>query len=128
MKINLRGHHLLCIQGFQGYGYSDEFINNMYSIKALLNNEDTEIITSNKPDDICKFCPNLKEDICKDANYNKNMVLMDNKVLNKLKIKNKLNSKDAFKNVNKIFNSKEKIEEICKDCQWFNKCLFANKF
>ncbi len=30
--INIRAHHLLCLQGFQGYGYSQDFVRNMAEI------------------------------------------------------------------------------------------------
>ena len=37
MKIKLRGHHLLCLQGFQGYAYDDSFVKNMTYINNLEN-------------------------------------------------------------------------------------------
>lgn len=128
MKINLRGHHLLCIQGFQGYGYNKEFIVNMKKIKSLLKKDTTILTISNCSDDICRACPNLKNDICKNSEYNKNIVKMDNIVISKLKIENPMNAKDLLKLVNQRFDSEDKIEDICKNCYWFSKCLFANKF
>ena len=47
MLITLRGHHLLCIQGYQGYGYSEKFTDNMDNIiedlikEGFLNKEQT---------------------------------------------------------------------------------------
>ena len=68
--IRLRGHHLLCIQGFQGYGYSEEFLENMKKIhkKIISNEENIQLVTG--PDDICKSCPNLNNDKCKNNKEN----------------------------------------------------------
>ena len=30
--LSIRAHHFLCMQGFQGYGYSEDFIRNMAGI------------------------------------------------------------------------------------------------
>ncbi|MDF2503348.1 MAG: hypothetical protein K0R06_839, partial [Clostridium sp.] len=30
--LNIRAHHFLCMQGFQGYGYSDDFVAHMSKI------------------------------------------------------------------------------------------------
>ncbi|WP_263641218.1 hypothetical protein [Methanobrevibacter arboriphilus] len=34
--IYLRGHHLLCLQGYQGYGYDDNFKKNIETIISIL--------------------------------------------------------------------------------------------
>ena len=34
MKLVLRGHHLLCLKGFQGYGYDDDFVENMKLVNS----------------------------------------------------------------------------------------------
>jgi hypothetical protein len=35
--IWIRAHHLLCVQGFQGYGYSPDFEQHMGSVVTFLN-------------------------------------------------------------------------------------------
>lgn len=85
--IRLRPHHLLCIRGFRGKGYSEAFIRNMSEIVANLNEaagqtDATEYredygLTSNPAcrgdsslnvmivfgaDDICRCCPHLTDE------------------------------------------------------------------
>ena len=64
--IYLRGHHLLCLQGYQGYGYDDNFKKNMENIINILKNEDSnvKVVLTESPDVLCEFCPNLKDKIC----------------------------------------------------------------
>lgn len=35
-SLVLRGHHTLCLLGFQGFGYSKSFVKNMSEIHAYL--------------------------------------------------------------------------------------------
>ncbi|HEX3014471.1 MAG TPA: DUF1284 domain-containing protein [Methanobacterium sp.] len=56
--MKIRAHHLLCMQGFQGYGYSEDFSKNMAEIIEILQNfpkHKIEIIAGT--DVICAFCP-----------------------------------------------------------------------
>lgn len=130
MTLILRGHHLLCIQGFQGYGYDETFIKNMDYIKSLINKNNIQIKVIDSDDDICKFCPNLtKENICKDSNYNNNIKKMDNVVIKKLNLnENKLDSKKLFDKINTLFKSKDDIKLVCGNCSWLDKCLWVKKF
>jgi hypothetical protein len=42
--INIRVHHLLCMQGFQGYGYNDDFATHLKNIiERFRKNPDTFI-------------------------------------------------------------------------------------
>ena len=36
MGIKLRPHHLLCTQGYSGKGYSEEFVEHMNEVVAML--------------------------------------------------------------------------------------------
>lgn len=128
--IRLRGHHLLCIQGFQGYGYSEEFLENMKKIhkKIISNEENIQLVTG--PDDICKSCPNLNNDKCKNNKENQIILKMDmivlDKVLNK-ENKKEYNPSELFKIVNNSFKRKKDIKEVCIGCMWFNKCIWVKK-
>ena len=60
----LRGHNLLCIQGFVGKGYSSAFVANMRRIVEGLGEEEGVTIVAH-PDAICSACPNLDEEGCR---------------------------------------------------------------
>ena len=61
--MNLRGHNLLCIQGFVGKGYSPDFVANMTRVVASLGPA-AEVTVTSEPDVLCSACPNLAEDGC----------------------------------------------------------------
>ena len=127
MKIKLRGHHLLCLQGFQGYGYSKDFVLNMTHINELRKSEGCTVTLTNAPDDICSSCPNLKSNLCENENQNRVIVKMDDEVLSKLEYGNEYNSLDLFKEVSLKFNTLKSVENICNNCKWEDKCLFYKK-
>ncbi|WP_088538825.1 DUF1284 domain-containing protein [Methanobrevibacter sp. 87.7] len=129
--LKIRGHHLLCLQGFQGYGYNKEFTENMTLIhKKIINDEEYVKITSNI-DDICKKCPNNNCEICINKDENTKILKMDKIVLEKILKESK---KDYYKASelfdlinNKLFTSKKDIENICGGCKWYDVCLWAKQ-
>ena len=127
MKIKLRGHHLLCLQGFQGYGYSEDFVSNMTRINELRKANECIISLTNEPDDICFSCPNLKNNLCENEIQNSIIVKMDNEVLSKLNSNKEHNSIDLFDEVASKFNSLKSVENICNGCKWTDECLFYKK-
>lgn len=127
MKITLRGHHLLCLQGFQGYGYSEKFVLNMAHINELRKSKNTFISLTDECDDICTSCPNLKNNICENEKQNNIIKKMDNEVLSKLDINKEYNALELFEEVSFKFNTLNSVENICVGCKWNEKCLFYNK-
>ena len=127
MKLVLRGHHLLCLKGFQGYGYDDGFVENMTEINAARKDSTATITLANSPDDICRACPNLKGNLCENEDQNKRIVEMDNEVLKKLDASKEYNAVELFNEVDSIFNTKESVSKICSNCMWHEKCLFYQK-
>jgi hypothetical protein len=125
--MKLRGHHLLCILGFQGYGYSEDFVLNMARINELRKSDKTTIKLINRPDDICSACPNLKDDVYENKMQNENIVKMDNEVLSQFNINQEYNAIDLFNEVVLKFNTLKSVENICNDCKWAEKCLFYKK-
>ncbi|MBQ9159816.1 MAG: DUF1284 domain-containing protein [Methanobrevibacter sp.] len=127
MKLILRGHHLLCLKGFQGYGYDEDFTENMSDINSKRKLKNTTVLITNTPDDICKACPNLKNDLCENTAQNERIISMDNEVLTKLDISKGYNSIELFEKIDEIFDSKESVSKICFNCMWHDKCLFYQK-
>ena len=127
MKIKLRGHHLLCLQGFQGYGYSEDFVLNMTRINELRKSDECIITLTNEPDDICSACPNLKNNLCENKKQNQIIVKMDEEVLSKINSNDEHNAIDLFDEVSSKFNSLKSVGNVCNDCKWTNECLFYKK-
>lgn len=124
MKVKLRAHHLLCLQGFQGYGYDEDFVKNMTYINNLRKSENTCVSITNKADDICKYCPNLKNDICQDEKQNKEIIKMDNEIISKVDTTKEYDALKLFEKIASIFNTKESVKYICSYCSWHKECLF----
>lgn len=58
MHIKLRGHHLLCLLGYRGMGYSPDFCVNMTKIyETLRSRPETRIAIVEGPDEICAAFP-----------------------------------------------------------------------
>lgn len=127
MKLLLRGHHLLCLKGFQGYGYDDAFTQNMTLINSKRKQDDTTISLTDSPDDICAACPHLNNGLCENELQNQRIVRMDREVLKKLDASKEYNSVELFEKIDCIFNTEESIAEICFKCMWSEKCLFYQK-
>jgi hypothetical protein len=80
MTIRLRGHHLLCLLGFRGMGYSDDFCSNMKIIYETLRTEPETIVEIIEgPDDICRAYPPDKPGHCDGTVYE-----LDGKILRQL--------------------------------------------
>ena len=127
MKLVLRGHHLLCLKGFQGYGYNDDFVENMKFINSKRKDNITTISLTNSADDICSSCPNLKNNLCENEIQNSIIKKMDREVLKKIDSKKEYNSVELFNKIDQIFNTQESVSKICFDCKWHEKCLFYQK-
>ncbi|MCL2116294.1 MAG: DUF1284 domain-containing protein [Methanobrevibacter sp.] len=138
--IELRAHHLLCLQGYQGYGYDEKFKKNLEEkLHKLKNDKKIRVILKNSVDDLCKKCPNLKGNICVGdskklnslnqdtiAKNNEKVIKMDLSILKiaKLKKNKKYSFEYLLKIVNHEFSNINQVRKICKDCKWINECLW----
>lgn len=125
--MKLRAHHLLCLQGFQGYGYDEGFTENMKRILEIIaNDKDKKIRIIDYCDDICELCPNNRKGICKDKCK---VDFMDKQTLSKLKIESgyEIEAQHLFLFANKYIQSKKDKEEICNSCSWKQVCLWFQK-
>lgn len=120
--MNLRPHHLLCIQKFTGHGYSPAFTAHMKSVVSdLASNPELQITVTQGCDELCMICPNNIGGAC--ASLEK-VTLMDSAVLRICNLTSEENvswMKVADKVREQIFNTEE-FNNICACCQWFELC------
>jgi hypothetical protein len=129
----LRAHHLICILGFRGLGYSKEYVDNMTKIVALLRSSpDTLIEIVSKPDDICARCPFLGKKGCQQKGpeseevvRNRDLTVMERLNLVAGEI---ITWAKAEKGIRSSI-SPEDLVSICQDCQWLPQgyCVAALK-
>ena len=63
--IPIRGHHLLCMLGFKGLGYSSAFVRNMRLIvDRVRGNPATALVLTTECDGICRACPYQQDGNC----------------------------------------------------------------
>ncbi|WP_084789736.1 DUF1284 domain-containing protein [Methanobacterium congolense] len=125
--MRIRAHHLLCMQGFQGYGYSKEFAEAMaLVVEHVLGSNNLELEITANCDEICIHCPHNVDYICKDHGADENIKRMDETVLQKLGIIEGSNVESGiiFEYVNETFRTREDAREVCGDCIWSDKCLW----
>lgn len=123
-KLRLRAHHFLCMQGFQGYGYSDDFVKNMTEVvKYLKKNEGSNIILVDECDDICRACPRNANGKCKDSDK---VHTIDKKVLEKLNLQagKEICPGDLIAMINRRLKNKKEVQDVCGECSWHKKCLW----
>lgn len=135
------------MQGFQGYGYSEDFSKNMAEIiKILQNFPEHEIEIVAETDSICTCCPYNINGKCQESQgsleykvfggpkskiltANNRIISMDLKVLKKLDISlgSIFEAGEIFKITNEKLKTYFDVKDICGDCRWSEKCLWYLK-
>lgn len=122
--IKLRGHHLLCIHGFQGMGYNPFFIEKMQEVSSFMKDENLNgpVQVEATVDHVCQACPHYAESGCKSA-YSAELKIreMDHRVLNHLG----LNRGEVYVKNDLIQLTREKVtpedlDYLCRGCSWLN--------
>lgn len=124
MTIILRGHHLLCIHGFRGMGYSPEFIKKMGEIVEHVRDDtfDFPIKVVAALDDACGACPHKGKTTCEASHgSNEHVLSMDRKVINHLG----LMEGSIYKKSYLVQLTAEKVKPndldfLCKGCSWLS--------
>ena len=130
--LKIRGHHLLCVQGFQGYGYSPEFVANLAEIAERLKSQpDTEIELAVECDAICSVCPHREGQECRKKPESAGRVSAhDRRVLSRLGLQagSRMEIAAAFSLANARLGSRSEAREVCGKCRWQEQCLwFASR-
>ena len=120
--MELRPHHLLCIQKFTGHGYSADFTAYMKSVVSeLKDNPETRINIVKGCDNLCEICPNNVRNVCTSPDK---VSLMDSSVMNICNLtygENASWAELAGKAWTRILETDE-FNKICSSCQWFELC------
>jgi hypothetical protein len=121
-SIRLRGHTLLCLQGFRGEGYSEEFVENMAAVHRLLAEEPetlVEVLTS--PDVVCGACPHHRAVGCtlKGQESEEEMADQDGVVLGKLGLKAgaRVSWREILERISRSVAGDD-LPSICGTCRW----------
>jgi hypothetical protein len=123
--VIIRGHTLLCLQGFRGEGYSPDFIDNMATIHARLQSHpETRVQVTDSPDHFCAACPNLKKSepagcALRGPGFEQHIVFQDRQVLDLLDLR--AGQEATWAEVLRRIGSRargEMLDGICGDCQW----------
>lgn len=112
----LRGHHLFCLLGYRGMGYSEEYVENMTSLhETLRDNPKTQILLVNGPDQLCEKFPNSGKYHCQDDTiYERDAVILKKM---KLEIGQVLSWEDIVSHVQKYVMPSD-IQIVCETCSW----------
>ena len=119
MKAKLRGHHLICLNFFRGEGYSEEFIENLYSV---IGKEKMEIVSG--PDEVCARCPYLKYNKCSNSDYtNEKILLQDKEALRLLGFKHGMTVDWKMISAKLPGIIEEWKAEFCMNCKYLGVCF-----
>ncbi len=122
--MKLRPHHLFCTLGYQGYGYSEDFVKNMDFITSTLS-PNLQIQLAVGTDDICAHCPKkLGENLCIE---NESVLSYDSKVLSTFNLVEKTYNYGELLDYIKSQATLEKLNYICSDCSWLETCTYRSK-
>lgn len=119
--LNIRPHHLLCILGFRGLGYNEEFISTMGKVVGKLRSDPTfpmSLVVG--CDAICAACPHNKEGKClKRVDSEVKVMSLDLKMLPKLgfEVGAQVSAGEAWQRIKERITS-EDMAELCRDCEW----------
>lgn len=124
--VRLRPHHLLCIQGFRGQGYSPNFVANMARIiDRLTTRPDITVRIVSGADDVCEACPHLDAGNC--GCPDQNVDELDLKVLSKLGFST--GDICPWNSIVDVVHQKidrDQLNFLCPDCRWNDFDFCAN--
>ncbi|OLO39140.1 hypothetical protein BTR23_08750 [Alkalihalophilus pseudofirmus] len=123
-RLDLRGHHLLCLLGYSGHGYSPSFINKMEHLAPLYRKLDLDfdIYINEHTDEICEHCPAMVQNNCTTfSKVDHEIRELDRRINEKLQVRS-----GFFYSKKVIFRKiREKVEPddldiLCKGCKWLS--------
>ncbi len=133
--IKIRGHHLLCMQSFKGFGYNQTFVDNLFKvIDAIKKDESLFLHIVAECDTICSSCPHMINKktnnrnalVCaKDKNSEIDLRELDLNVLDKfnLDVGAIINASEIYKLIREEINKNSDVFKICGSCKWLELCI-----
>jgi len=126
--LRIRAHHFLCMQGFQGYGYNEEFAENMRAVLFEINSaaeQEAEVVSC--CDVFCSACPYNEDASCRKTRGAAKT--MDRTVLKKLDMEEgtKMRVGDILHLVNTKMKSVSDVCGVCGLCEWQEECLWFKR-
>ncbi|HEU4686102.1 MAG TPA: DUF1284 domain-containing protein [Nitrospira sp.] len=120
--LRLRGHTLLCLQGFRGEGYSPGFVRNMADVHRFLNHHpDAWIEVIDSPDSICAACPHQAASGCtlNDDRSEEEMKRQDGVVLERLGLQpgSRLRWREILDRIRRSVRGDD-LPALCGTCRW----------
>lgn len=120
--LKLRGHHLLCLNGFRGKGYSRMFVENMQAVHDLVTTKPHTVIQIvDTPDDICRACLHSGVEGCTSSSESaeSRIAQKDRVVIDAISLSpgDTTAVGDALALVRERFAGR--LGEICSSCQWY---------
>lgn len=129
MKISLRPHHFLCLQGFKGQSYNNVQVGYWGIISKLLkDNPQADVFIKKGKDELCANC---SSEIFRNKFkcIEKNVSILDEKIINILGLKSGATYK--FGEIEDLLHKKmtpEKHKKLCSLCTWWQKGLCHDSF
>lgn len=124
MMRTLRGHHLLCVHGFQGMGYSESFVKKMSEIVSDIRNDeyDFPIRVIAALDEACDACPHHGGNRCEaDEASNDHVLAMDRRVIHHLQLKERsVYMKSELIERTKRMVEPDDLDTLCAGCSWLS--------
>ena len=120
--IRLRGHTLLCLQGFRGEGYSPDFTDNLASIhRSLSENPDQPVELVDQPDTVCGACPHRAPAGCtlNGKGSEAGMQAQDRNVMARLGLANGsvVSWREVLERIRVAIKGSD-LSNICGQCRW----------
>lgn len=120
--VRLRGHTLLCMQGFRGEGYNPQFVTNMAAIhRTLTDHPESWVEVLASPDTVCAACPHQHPSGCSlnGAGSEEEMNDQDHVVLQRLGLKagRRIRWQDILERIRSSVCGDD-LSFICGSCRW----------
>jgi soluble lytic murein transglycosylase-like protein len=119
-EVRFRPHHFLCTVGFEGKGYSEEFVANYMKIARGLREtpagDETPISVVSGADSICAPCPNRRGDACETEEKISALDLAHARILG-IKSGDRITWGEAKERIRNRMTL-EKFRSACEPCSW----------